>query len=345
MSALPSQVKEQIETAKKLREQLYGPAPADGQDAESQNPGESTEAVDNGNTAATDTPAPTQAAANEAVTPQPKPATPAEDENSHTYAARWRSLQGVNNSLQMRISSLEQMIAAMQSAPAPVHQQQPVQQQRLITEKDETEYGSDMVDFARRVTREEMTPVMQALNSMQRQLEQLSTLAPAVQQVAVKQHASTEEQFFTKLGHAVPDWAAVNDDPRFHDWLLSPDSMTGITRQTYLADAQRSFDLSRVVSIFNAWKREAGIAPQPQAETNRPNIDERLAKQVAPGRANAATQAPQQKAEKVWTRKEIAQFFEDKRTGKFKGRESEMASLEKDIFQAQKQGRVDFAAA
>lgn len=338
MNALPSQVKEQIEAAKALREQVYGNPEATESAPEQQTEAVSSETV-------TESPAQETVAAPKTVVTTQTTATPAEDENSQTYANRWRSLQGIHNSALNRISALEQMIASMQSAPAPVQQQpQQVVQSKLITEKDESEYGSDMVDFARRVTREEMSPVMGALAAMQRQLEQLSSLAPTVQQVATQQYASTEEQFFTKLGQAVPDWAQVNDNPQFHDWLLSADSMTGITRQTYLADAQRSFDLGRVVSIFNAWKREAGVQPV-AAAAPRPSVDSRLEKQVAPGRANAATAAPQQKAEKTWTRADIAKFYDDKRTGKFRGREAEMAAMEKDIFQAQKQGRVDFAAA
>jgi hypothetical protein len=326
---LPAQLRDQVEAANKLREQAYGEEAATSESTatESQEPAATQEAA----------PA---AASTENVQQQEKPATQAEDENNPTYAQRWRSLQGVINSRDQRISNLEQLVATMQAAP-PAREIKAPEATKLVTDKDESEYGSDMVDFARRVTREEMTPVMQALAQMQQQLQQLNGLAPAVQQVATKQQATSEEQFFGRLSQHVPDWAAVNDDTRFHAWLLDMDSMTGITRQTYLMDAQRNLDLQRVVSIFNAWKREAGVpSANSEQQPARNQSASQLEKQVAPGRANAATVAPQAKAEKVYARADITKFFEDKRNGKYKGREAEANATERDIFKAQGEGRI-----
>ncbi len=337
---LPAQIREQVKAATELREQAYG-TPSTVEEA---NKPES-ETVEDANTPQPEVAAPA-AESVEGVRPQENPATPAvEDENSPTYAQRWRSLQGTHNAVLQRVAGLEQLIATMQQAPArPVAIEAPAQ--KLITPKDDEDFGTDMVDFARRVTRDEMGPVMQALSQMQRQIEQLGTLAPTVHQVATSQAATAEETFFNKLSVSVPDWAQVNDDPKFHEWLLTPDEMTGITRQTYLVDAQRSLDLRRVVSVFNGWKRESGVAPTgaqlttPQQSSNVT----RLEKQIAPGRTNSATTAPSQKAERMWTSGEIAQFYNDRRTGKFKGREAEGNAMERDIFLAQRQGRIRSAA-
>jgi hypothetical protein len=332
---LPAQLREQVKAATELREQAYGEKP---ETPESETP------------AVVDTPEQEVAAPAaeivEEVRTSEKPATPVgEDENSQTYAQRWRSLQGVHNAMLQRVQGLEQLIATMQQ-PAPQQRQVVPQPSKLITPKDEDDFGTDMVDFARRVTREEMTPVMQALSQMQRQIEQLGNLAPAVQQVATNQHASAEEKFFAQLTSAVPDWADVNDSSQFHNWLLTPDEMTGITRQTYLEDARNNLDLRRVVSVFNTWKRETGVAPsvvQQQQVAKASNVS-RLEKQIAPGRTNAATAAPSPKAERNWSPSDIAKFYEDRRTGKYKGREAEASATERDIFQAQKDGRIRQAA-
>lgn len=331
---LPAQIRDQVKAANELREQAYGEKP--------ETPESETPAAEN--TPEQEVAAPAAERVEEVRTVE-KPATAAaEDENSPTYAARWRSLQGINNALNERMRNMEQLIATMQTAPSP---QPPVEapQAKLITPKDEDDFGTDMVDFARRVTREEMTPVMQALAQMQRQLEQLGSLAPTVHQVANNQAATAEEKFFANLEEAVPDWAQVNDNPQFHEWLLTPDEMTGITRQTYLADARNSLDLRRVVSVFNTWKRETGVAPSaaPQQRPQTSNVS-RLEKQIAPGRTNAATSAPSPKAEKVWTGADIAKFYDDRRNGKFKGREAEANAMERDIFLAQRDGRIRAAA-
>lgn len=335
---LPAQIREQIESANKAREQAYG--------ENTEKPESETTAEPEVAAAEQEVAAAQQAESTAEVRTSEKPATPAgEDENSQTYAQRWRSLQGVHNAMLQRVQGLEQLISTMQQ-PAPQQRQVVPPADKLVTTKDADNFGEDMVDFARRVTREEMTPVMQALSQMQRQLEQLGTLAPAVQQVATNQQASAEEKFFAQLTASVPDWADVNDSSQFHNWLLTPDEMTGITRQTYLEDARNNLDLRRVVSVFNTWKRETGVAPsaaQPQPAAKPSNVS-RLEKQIAPGRTNAATAAPSPKAERNWSPADIAKFYEDRRTGKYKGREAEASATERDIFQAQRDGRIRQAA-
>jgi hypothetical protein len=198
-----------------------------------------------------------------------------------------------------------------------------------------------MVDFARRVTREEMAPIAQALHDLNRRMEQLQGMAPVVQRVVANQQVSAEQSFADKLTRAIPDWTRINDDPRFHDWLLTPDDMTGLQRQTYLADAEQALDLQRVVSIFQAWKREAGVpnAPAAPAVAAVSNAS-KLEKQVAPGRASASSPAPTQKAEKQYTPADIAKFYADKLRGVYKDRAAEATAIERDIFLAQREGRV-----
>ena len=104
--SLPAQVRQQIENANKLQEQLMGKTQAD--------PEQPKADETNSEVKAEEVVAEKPAEQAEQVRPQEKPATPAnEDENSATYAQRWRSLQGVNNSLMQRINSLEALVASM----------------------------------------------------------------------------------------------------------------------------------------------------------------------------------------------------------------------------------------
>lgn len=338
--ALPAQIQAQVDNANALREQMGAEqAPADPSQAAAQEA--PTEVVE---------PAVEAAETQEVVRPHETPATQAEDENSQTYAQRWRSLQGTYNSTkhqlsaaEQRIANLEQLVTSFQAPP----RQQAQSAQRLVTDKDSEAFGEDMVDFARRVTREEMSQYNQTLAQLQQQLANLQGLAPVVQQVANKQHVSSQQAFVEHLSRAVPDWASVNDNPGFHEWLLSPDSMTGITRQTYLADAESALDLQRVVSIFQAWKRENAVhvapqAPQPQARSA--NVT-KLELQVAPGRASAASTAPTSTQGKTYSRADISKFYADKLKGAYKGREAEASAMERDIFMAQREGRVVLSAA
>lgn len=338
--ALPAQLQQQIDAAKAMQEKLLGKAP----EAESGNDVAVAEKP------AEAAPAEKPAEPQSTVQPVRQNDTPAnEDENSQTYAQRWKSLQGVYNSTKQqlhesaqRIANLEQLVMSMQTA-TPRQQVQEPQTATYVTDSDKTEYGAEMVDFARRVAKEEMVPVLRAIRELQGQLQSLQQLAPTVQRVAVSQQATAEEVFFDKLSATVPDWAVINDDPRFHQWLLTPDAMTGLQRQTYLADAQRNLDLARVVSIFQTWKREAGVPNTPPAQDAAPvksSAASALEKQVAPGRASAGSAPPAQKQEKTYTRADISKFYADKLQGMYKTRQAEADALERDIFKAQRQGRI-----
>lgn len=339
--ALPAQLQQQIDAAKAMQEKLSGKAEAES--------GGDVAVAEKPEAPATETPVAPAAEQQSVVQPARQNDTPAEDENSQTYAQRWKSLQGVYNSTKQqlqessqRIANLEQLVMSMQTATPRTQVPEP-QAAKYVTESDTTEYGTDMVDFARRVAKEEMVPVLRAIRELQGQIESLQTLAPQVQRVAVKQQATAEELFFEKLSDAVSDWPTINDDPRFHQWLLTPDAMTGLQRQTYLADAQRNLDLARVVSIFQAWKREAGVSNTPQAAApaaTKPSAASALEKQIAPGRASAGSAPPAQKQEKTYTRADISQFYADKMQGKYKNRQAEADAMERDIFKAQREGRI-----
>jgi hypothetical protein len=333
--SLPEQIQKQVEEANTIIEQHYGTGEAGG-DAGQEGGEESAAPETAGQQVA---PAPV---ANEPVTPPQ-----AEDENSDTYAQRWRSLQGVYNrtaqeraAYEQRVQQLESLIANMQAAPQQAQQFQPTAQ---VTDKDVETFGDDLIDVARRVTRDEMAPLVGTLQALRDEIASLKGVVPVVNTVAAQARMSAEERFFSALAREVPDWEQVNGNQRFHEWLLTPDPMTGITRQTYLVDAQRSHNVPLVANIFNAWKEISGVAAQPQTQSKPNRARNELEMQVAPGRSLSA--APNtQSQEKQWDVNDITKFYEDVRKGIFKGREAERAEIERDIFLAQRDGRIRRAA-
>jgi hypothetical protein len=272
-----------------------------------------------------------------------------EDENSPTYAQRWRSLQGSFNSQKFRldeanqrIAQLEQLIATIQTAPAAPQNKQ---SEAFLTENDVKDYGADMVDFAKRAAREEVAPVMRALRSIEQQIAQLSGLAPTVRQVVQHQQMSAEDRFFAALQQAVPDWEDINETAKFSDWLDEIDPIFGISRRVSLNDARERLDLQRVVSLFKSFKGPEEKAVSDGQSSAKAKAASQLEKQVVPGRGAAATSAPAQRQPRVWTGASVAQFYRDKREGKYKGKEAEAQALENDIFVAQREGRFSQRAA
>jgi hypothetical protein len=351
---LPEQIRKQREAAQAIIAKHYGPQPGAEGDAANAAPAAAPAAADApapvGEAAApvpADTPAQTSAV--EAAPPAGS-STP-EDENSATYAQRWRSLQGQFNRAQALLQetvaakqSLELLVTQMQMAPTAAAAGQP----KHVTDKDRTEFGVDMVDFARRVTREEMAPLAQAVQMLAARIDQLQGVVPQVQRVAQAQAQTAEERFFEALTRRVPSWKAVNEAPAFHQWLLSADPISGLQRQVILEDAHQRLDLERVVSIFTAGMAATGASPAPASTAATPTPSAaatRLERQVAPGRASAATAPPKQVEKKQWTRDGIRQFFADKQRGVYKGREEEAKSIERDIFNAQSEGRMSLSTA
>lgn len=338
--AIPEQVRKQSEAVQELYKQLNGEADTSGNaeveqgtvDAGDDNPPADENVQDNA----------AQAPADEHTTG----ASEKEDENSETYAQRWRSLQGSYNAtvrqkseLEQRVQQMEQLLAslsAQQSATSTPAQQEQTQPQRLVTDDEVNEYG-ESIDVMRKVSREELIPVAQRLAQIENLLQQMqANVVPQVQAVAQRQQVTAEQQFWSDLTAYVPNWREVNDNDGFQSWLLEIDPLTGVARQTYLEDAQRSLDAYRVSAFFQTWLESTGQASVAQST---PAVSNELEKQVSPGRSRG-TSASAAKQPKTYTPDDIKKFFNDVRAGKYKGREQERDRLERDIFAAQRENRI-----
>lgn len=136
-------------------------------------------------------------------------------------------------------------------------------------------------------------------------------------------------KFYLRLAELVPAWREQNDDPGFLKWLDEADPTTKHTRISMLTDAHKAWDVYTVAEIFRAFKesREIGSA-RPVA-----NID------PGPG-LNAGAPPPGGNVKRIWTSADINQFYKDKATQKYRGREKEARDMELDIIAAQKEGRI-----
>ena len=230
---------------------------------------------------------------------------------------------------------MEQLLASMTAvnpqAAAPAAE-------RLVTDQDVQEYG-ESIDMMRKVTREELGAVAQRIATLEATLRQMQVnVVPQVQAVAQRQQMSAEQAFWADLSTNVPNFRQINDNADFQSWLLEFDPMTGVTRQTFLDDAQRALDSRRVVSFFRAWLESTGQAAV--AQSTVPAASSELEKQVSPGRSRSTGTPAASKQGKVYTPQDIQKFFNDVRQGKYKGREQDRDRIERDIFAAQRENRI-----
>lgn len=331
--AIPEQVRKQSEAISRLYEEMHA-----------------EDGAPNSGEASSDTSYEAAAVADSAEDTAPE-STPNEqrrqDTTPETAEQRYRTLQGMynadtarlrgeNQQLNARVSQLEQLLSTLSAQPAGGVTQQQVQEQKLVTDKDVEEYG-ESIDVMRRVSREETLAAQRRIADLEQLIRNMQTsLLPRVEQVAQRQAVTAEQSFWSDLTNVAPNWREINSDPGFHSWLLEVDPLTGMTRQTYLDDAQRNLDASRVASFFRTWQEVSG---QSVAQSPRNAAASQLDKQVSPGRGRSGG-APSAEQPKTYTNVDIAKFFDDVRKGVFKGREAERDRIERDIFAAQRENRI-----
>jgi len=348
--ALPEQIRKQSEAVQELYKQLG--AEDSGADTTSASD-ENSSTGDNAGTQADS--ADTSVSSVDQSTEKNERST-VDGPSSESYEQQWRSLQGMynatnnrlqsvtetNKEYQSRIAQMEQLLASLSTVPsntAPI-----MANQNLVSESDRNDYG-ESIDVMRKVSREELYPVAAKIASIEATINQLAaslntSVLPQVQRVAHQQAMSSEERFWTALSNSVPNWQQINNDSGFQGWLLSIDPLTGISRQTYLEQAQNSLDVNRVVAFFQSYSESSGkFLADANAQPNRSAVSSQLEKQVNPGRSKGGSPPATQNA-KTYTAADITDFFNKVRQGVYRGKEDERDRIERDIFAAQRDGRI-----
>jgi hypothetical protein len=264
------------------------------------------------------------------------------DQDDETWQQKYQTLQGMYNAdvprlnsqlqdISQRSQQMEQLIATMQAAPPPEPTPVPASS---LTEAEVDEYG-ESIDIMRKVSQEIAGQYQKQISDLTATVQQLQgSVVPRVEQIANDQAQNADQVFWSNLTTEVPNWREVNDNQDFQSWLLETDPLSGLTRQTYLDDAQRNRDVARVSSFFTSW---ASVTGAKVAQPNRTASE--LEKQVTPGKGRNSG-ASQSGELKTYTPQDITKFFEKVRTGKFAGKEKERDAIERDIFAAQADGRI-----
>jgi hypothetical protein len=156
------------------------------------------------------------------------------------------------------------------------------------------------------------------------QLQQLGQQsAELMQRLARETRARLDREVET----AIPNYATIDQDPRWHAWLRAADPHTGRMHQELLNDAIAAGSSVRVVAFFRGFLREQGSQTAPVFDWGPGQVLERT-------RPRPRIEGP------VYTRDQIKNFYELHRRGRFAGREDEWARLEHEIIRAGREGRI-----
>lgn len=280
---------------------------------------------------------------------QPPPAQQGEQDGL-SWEQRARSTNGrleqalnTNQLLTRRVNDLEREIGTMRiNTAAPAAQPAKIREQ-LIKPEELNDYGEEFFDVVGRRAKEEFSPMVETLE------ERITRLESGQQAVGKVVEKTQQRGLYDQLHDDVPEWRDINHSQQFKDWLTIPDPYSGRQRNEMLQEAFTRHDANRVVNFFRGFLTEAtGLpsnAPRQNGNSAPPlpngNGSEKpsLESFAAPGRARSGPQeTPPDKP--VYTPAWIAKFSADKRTGKYRGREAEADAIERDIYQAQHEGRI-----
>lgn len=244
-------------------------------------------------------------------------------EEAAKWEQRYRSLDGMIQARDRQIEQLHQLVAAMQQAPQKEVPEPEPKGKKLVNKEDEDAFGADLVDLNRRVAKEELEGYTSRLEQRLAELEQ--RLYGVAQTTAV----SVQDRFEQKLAEHFPEWKTVDTDPAFIEWLKS-----NSTRLRVFSEAARSHDVEGTAYFYQEYGQAHPV------KKAAPAIDPRLEMQLAPGKAKSV--APQPKSQpdkKVWTHSEIVRTYKDKKSFS----PEEFLRVEREIANAQREGRVDFS--
>jgi hypothetical protein len=185
---------------------------------------------------------------------------------------------------------------------------------------DEELYGRDLIQDSRRWAREELGNEVSQLR----------------QQVAQQALQANRQRCMNALD-GDPELASkrrtLNNDPGFLKWLGEIYDLAGVPRMGLLHQAYDVGDADRVRNFFRAYL--ASKIPQRQRTNERLPME-----QTAPRLALRPSQDPSSERRRIWSKSEIAKFYNDCRLGRYDQHEPERLRIEREILAAASQGRV-----
>jgi hypothetical protein len=320
--ALPRQVEAQLRELEQIEKQL----------AENQNPAPANPEPESADTPPAESSTPEPVVKQQApVETKPEPTEPAIAEE--TWQSRYIALKGKYDAevprLHADVRELKAQVDALRKASEtkPVETKKPTVAEKLVTDADVEAFGSDLIEVQRKVAREVAAEFRGELDAMRAENEKLR------EQLTSTGTQVSEASFEQRLYRMVPDFEAVNADPKWIAWLNEVDPLLRAPRSTVAQQAFNRGDAEGVAHYVAMFKKS--VAPvEPTADKT-----EELERQIQPNRSAASTPPTSQKG-KVYTNADIEKMFRKATDLGVKGRTDEAKKLEAEIDAAYMEGRV-----
>lgn len=268
------------------------------------------------------------------VAPAPDPLAVAEQRYNSLagkYNAEISRAAGTIEALRAENQSLLSRVGAPPAAtPAPAAA--PAVDLSMVSEKERTEYGEELVQMMARIAKANGGSEVARL---QREIDQLKGGVSAAVNIAGR---TLKERVWGQLKMEVPNWETINNSQQFLDWLEIPDIMSGVARRFGLTQAFETGDGTRVVGIFKRFIEEDSRARSAVPPPPNPALVDRTTL-IAPGSPRGTGgEAPNSASGKVWSEQEIDDFYS--RVQRKRINPDDAKAIEADILAAVRDGRV-----
>jgi hypothetical protein len=316
--ALPRQVEAQLRELEALEKQLaegQNPAPADPDPQPAEPPQD---------------PQP-QPAEPKPVEPTPTPTEPVVAEEK--WEQKYKTLKGMYDAevprLHADLRELKAQVDSLRKASEtkPVEPAKPVAPTKLVTDADVEAFGQDLIEVQRKVAREVASEFRGELDAMRAENEKLR------EQLTSTGTQVSEASFEQRLYRMVPDFEAVNADPKWIAWLNEVDPLLRAPRSSVAQQAFNQGDAEGVAHYVTMFKQT--IAPVEQ----KADKTEELERQLQPNRGATSAPPTSQKG-KVYTNADIEKMFRKAADLGTKGQTDAAKKLEAEIDAAFMEGRV-----
>jgi hypothetical protein len=316
--ALPRQVEAQLRELEALEKQLaegQNPAPADPEPTQAEPPQDPQ-------------PAPAEPTP---VEPTPTPTEPVVAEE--TWQQKYKTLKGMYDAevprLHADLRELKGQVDSLRKASEtkPVEPVKPKAAEKLVTDADVEAFGQDLIEVQRKVAREVASEFRGELDAMRAENEKLR------EQLTSTGTQVSEASFEQRLYRMVPDFEAVNANPKWIAWLNEVDPLLRAPRSSVAQQAFNRGDAEGVAHYVAMFKQT--VAP---AEQKADKTDE-LERQLQPNRGATSAPPTSQKG-KVYTNADIEKMFRKAADLGTKGQLDAAKKLEAEIDAAFMEGRV-----
>jgi hypothetical protein len=316
--ALPRQVEAQLRELEALEKQLAegnNPAPADPNPQPAEPPQD---------------PQP-QPAEPKPVEPTPTPTEPVVAEEK--WEQKYKTLKGMYDAevprLHADLRDLKAQVDSLRKASEtkPAEPAKPAAAEKLVTDADVEAFGSDLIEVQRKVAREVAAEFRGELDAMRAENEKLR------EQLTSTGTQVSEASFEQRLYRMVPDFEAVNADPKWIAWLNEVDPLLRAPRSSVAQQAFNRGDAEGVAHYVSMFKQT--IAPVEQ----KADKTEELERQLQPNRGATSAPPTSQKG-KVYTNADIEKMFRKATELGTKGQIDAAKKLEAEIDAAFMEGRV-----